>query len=181
MKSLFQKFESSSGAQHGSPSDVEHPHVMPLPIYFLIFGILLFFTVVTVGVSLLGLPPIPAIIVAVVVATIKASLVVLYFMHLRYENTFYSFIFIGSLFFVGLFFLITLLDMNFRGFIVPQQATEYYRNEQIQLKQEAAQAEAAKAGSETPASSDSEPSTGAEGSHGTESSPADGAEPAPAH
>ena len=166
MKSLFRKLESSSGALNGSPSDVEHPHVMPLPIYFLIFGVLLVLTVVTVGVSLLGLPPIPAILVAVLVATVKASLVVLYFMHLRYENPFYSFIFIGSLFFVGLFFVITLLDVHYRGFVIPQQATEYYRNEQINLKKEAAAAEAAKA---PPAEAAPVPASG------------DGGQAAPAH
>jgi cytochrome c oxidase subunit IV len=137
MKSILQKLESYSGAQHGSPSDVEHPHVMPLPIYFGIFGVLLFLTIVTVGVSLIGLPAVPAIIVAVIVATVKASLVVLYFMHLRYENTFFSLIFVGSLFFVALFFMITLLDVHYRGLIIPQQATEYYRNEQTNLKAEA--------------------------------------------
>ena len=137
MKAQLRKLESYSGAQNGTPTDVEHPHVMPMPVYFGIFAALLILTVLTVGVSLMGLPAVPAIIVAVVVATIKATMVVLYFMHLRYENTFFSLIFVGSLFFVALFFIIILLDMHYRGLIIPQQATEYYRTEQLNLKKEA--------------------------------------------
>ena len=51
--------------------------------YFMIFGALMVLTIVTVGVSYLHLPVAMAILVALVVATIKGSLVALYFMHLK--------------------------------------------------------------------------------------------------
>ena len=50
--------------------------------YYMIFGALMLFTVITVGVSYLHLPIPMAILVALVVATIKGSLVALFFMHL---------------------------------------------------------------------------------------------------
>jgi cytochrome c oxidase subunit 4 len=54
--------------------------------YIMVFGALMVLTLVTVGVSYLHLAVPMAILVAVVVATIKASLVALYFMHLSHER-----------------------------------------------------------------------------------------------
>ena len=125
---------SGAHAAHGAHDNDDHPHVMPLPIYFGVFAFLLVMTVVTVGVSVIGLPPLLAIVVAMVVATAKASLVVLYFMHLRYESPFYAFIFCSALFFIGLCFILILIDMNSRAYFVPEESTEFYRNEQLNLK-----------------------------------------------
>ena len=107
---------------HGS----HHPHIMPLKGYFFIFGILLVMTAVTVGVSLLALPHPYALIVALVVAGFKGSLVALYFMHLRYENVFFSFIFITSLLFTVLFFAFSLTDISSRGFLHEEQQNGFY-------------------------------------------------------
>jgi cytochrome c oxidase subunit IV len=49
-------------------------------------------------------------IIALGIATIKAALVVLFFMHLRYDNPFYAIVFITALLFVALFLGLTLLD-----------------------------------------------------------------------
>ena len=54
--------------------------------YFMIFGVLMVCTVITVGVSYLHLPIPMAILVALVVATIKGSLVAMFFMHLKGER-----------------------------------------------------------------------------------------------
>ena len=54
--------------------------------YFMVFGTLMVLTVVTVGVSYLHLPVHQAIAVALVIATIKGSLVALFFMHLSHER-----------------------------------------------------------------------------------------------
>ncbi|MFM8269118.1 MAG: cytochrome C oxidase subunit IV family protein [Pseudomonadota bacterium] len=56
-------------------------------VYWVIFGCLLALTVVTVGISYIHLPFTYAVILALVVATTKASLVALYFMHLISEKT----------------------------------------------------------------------------------------------
>jgi cytochrome c oxidase subunit IV len=55
-------------------------------IYFIIFGALMVATVITVSVSYLHLPIPMAILIALIIATIKGSLVALYFMHLSDEK-----------------------------------------------------------------------------------------------
>ena len=54
--------------------------------YYMIFGALMVLTVLTVAVSYLHLPVALAILVALVVATIKGSLVAMFFMHLLHER-----------------------------------------------------------------------------------------------
>ena len=48
--------------------------------------------------------------IALGIATVKASLVALYFMHLRYDNRFYALIFVTALVFLALFLSLTLMD-----------------------------------------------------------------------
>ncbi len=55
--------------------------------YWLVFGALMVGTVVTVAVSYVHLPPAPAIALGLLIATIKASLVAAFFMHLKGEKT----------------------------------------------------------------------------------------------
>jgi len=67
----------------------EHPKVP----YFLIAGTLLVMTVATVGISFVNLGSKPAnVCVAMLVAGFKASLVMFFFMHLKYERTIMKFI-----------------------------------------------------------------------------------------
>jgi cytochrome c oxidase subunit IV len=54
--------------------------------YLAVFGALLVLTVTTVGVSYLHLPPGPAVTLGLVIAAAKATLVVLFFMHLKSEK-----------------------------------------------------------------------------------------------
>jgi len=54
--------------------------------YYMVFGALMVLTIITVGVSYLHLPIPMAIAVALIVATIKGSLVALFFMHLSNER-----------------------------------------------------------------------------------------------
>ena len=55
-------------------------------MYFLVFASLAILTVVTVLVSYLSMPFVPALLAALAIATLKASLVALYFMHLINER-----------------------------------------------------------------------------------------------
>lgn len=55
-------------------------------LYLLIFGVLMFLTVVTVTISYFHLPPAPAILIGLMIATVKASLVAAFFMHLKGER-----------------------------------------------------------------------------------------------
>jgi cytochrome c oxidase subunit IV len=54
--------------------------------YLAVFGALLVLTVTTVGVSFLHLPTAPAVTLGLVIAAAKATLVVLFFMHLKSEK-----------------------------------------------------------------------------------------------
>ena len=55
-------------------------------VYMIVFGTLAVLTVVTVAVGYIHLPIIPALIVALLIATVKATLVACYFMHLISEK-----------------------------------------------------------------------------------------------
>ena len=54
------------------------------------------------------------IIIAMAIATTKATLVCLYFMHLKFDKKFHMIAFLSSLIFLGLFLTFTLLDINTR-------------------------------------------------------------------
>ena len=58
---------------------------VPLKIYFRVFAALMVFTALTVGVAFVDLGPLNTF-VAVIIAIIKASMVVLFFMHVKYSS-----------------------------------------------------------------------------------------------
>ena len=84
-------------------------HIVPLPVLWAVFAALIVFTVLTVSASRYDLGS-WNLIVAMAIATVKASLVVLFFMHLRYDNPFNALIFIAALVFMALFISLALLD-----------------------------------------------------------------------
>jgi len=101
---------SADHADHG------HHHVSPMWLYNLIFGALLFLTVVTVWIAQFDFGSANTFI-AMFVATIKASLVGLFFMHLLYDERINMMTFGFGLLFVALFFLFPLVDIGSRGYI----------------------------------------------------------------
>ena len=71
--------------------------------YLFVFGALLILTIVTVSISYLRLAVVPAIIAALIVASVKGSLVASYFMHLISERKFIYFVLVlTGIFFIGL-------------------------------------------------------------------------------
>lgn len=81
--------------------------------YLFVFGALLVLTLVTVGVKYMHLPVLPAILVALAIATVKGSLVACYFMHLLSERKLILILMLATLFFffgVLLVPTITVLD-----------------------------------------------------------------------
>lgn len=113
------------GQDHGA-----HEHLMPVATYLKIYAALLVLTGVTVGVSLLDLGA-PAIYVALAVAVIKGSLVAAYFMHLRYDAGFNRLVFAGSLLFLVIFFVFTMIDLGARGSVMEEQDTLFKRQEDL--------------------------------------------------
>ena len=98
---------SDTPAAHDHGHD--QPHAVPMKVLLGVFGILLALTVATVAVTEVDLGK-ANIWIALAVAALKAAVVAMYFMHLRYDSLFNSVVFIGALFFVALFIGIALLD-----------------------------------------------------------------------
>src|SRR5262245_3974907 len=74
--------------------------------YFMIFGALMVLTIITVAVSYVHLPIPAAVSVALIVATIKGSLVAMFFMHLLHERkVIYWVLMLTVVFFIFLMFV----------------------------------------------------------------------------
>lgn len=96
--------------------------------YLLVFSTLIFLTFVTVYISVgldLGAWSLPA---ALAVATTKALLVLLIFMHVWHEDKLIFLILLVCAFFISLFFGVTMLDVASRGIITEVENNHYYRN-----------------------------------------------------
>jgi cytochrome c oxidase subunit 4 len=91
----------------------EH-HITPLKTYLAVAGTLFFLTAVTVWVSYFDFGSFN-IVIAMGVATLKASIVALFFMHLLWDDKKNLTMFVMSLMFLGIFITVTLLDTGFRG------------------------------------------------------------------
>jgi cytochrome c oxidase subunit 4 len=85
-------------------------HIVPVRIYFVIFLALLVGTALTVIAGLQDFPGPLNVVIALTIACIKATLVVLYFMHLRYSNRLTWVIFIAALFWLAILFALTFSD-----------------------------------------------------------------------
>ena len=95
-------------------------HLIPLKVYWAVFGALIFFTVVTVLAAYvdLGGLNVP---LALAIAGAKATLVVMFFMALKYDKKVNLMIFSIGLLFVLVFIGFTLLDTQYRGEFDPIQ------------------------------------------------------------
>lgn len=106
----------SAGGSHG---DEHHEHVTPLSVYLGVFGALIVLTVITVGVSELGIPQPYSLILAMIVACTKAFFVVTFFMHLLWDKRLNTVVFLATIVFVLVFFSLTMVDLLSRDFIDP--------------------------------------------------------------
>ncbi len=91
-------------------------HVSPKSMYFTIFGALMFFTALTVGVAFvdLGVLNFP---VALGIAITKATLVILFFMHVIHSSRLTKLIVATGFFFLLVLFGLTLTDYLSRGWM----------------------------------------------------------------
>ena len=104
-----------STAEHDHADDgAVHAHVSSVAFYVAVFLGLLFLTGMTVGQSYVDLGSLNIVLV-ILIATMKASLVVTFFMHLKWDNKFNALIFISTIFFIGVFFAYTMNDTGMRG------------------------------------------------------------------
>jgi cytochrome c oxidase subunit 4 len=107
-------FAPATPPPHSNEEFGGHPahgvgHVVSMKVLGTVFGALVLLTVITVAASYVNFGE-ANLIVALAIAVLKASLVVLYFMHLRWDRPFNSIVFVGCLIFVALFIGLAMLD-----------------------------------------------------------------------
>ncbi len=90
------------------------PHISSRTLYFGIFATLLALTALTTGVAFVNLG-VFSFAVAMIIALAKATLVVLYFMHVRYSSRLTWAVIGTGVFFLLLLFGLTLSDYLTRG------------------------------------------------------------------
>jgi cytochrome c oxidase subunit 4 len=84
-------------------------HIVSPKIYAVIGSTLLLFTGITVYAAYVDLGPLN-IVVALAIATFKATLVVLYFMHLRYSPKRTQLVIVSGIFWLAIMLFMTLSD-----------------------------------------------------------------------
>lgn len=91
-------------------------HIVPRATYLMIFAILIVLTVVTIFVAFLDLGKMN-VVVAMTIAVIKATLVALYFMHIRYSARLIQVVLIGGVFWLLILFALTMSDYLTRSWL----------------------------------------------------------------
>ena len=91
-------------------------HVSPVSMYVTIFSALMILTGVTVAAAFLNLGPFNFA-VAMLIAGFKASLVVWYFMHVKYSPRLTWVVVVGSIFWLAILLAFTLSDYLTRGWM----------------------------------------------------------------
>lgn len=90
-------------------SSTHKEHILPLKVYLGVAAALMVLTAITVGVSYINLGGFN-VLVAIGIATIKVSLVALFFMHLLYDKKINLFAFLIGVGFVAIFIALTMFD-----------------------------------------------------------------------
>ena len=96
-------------------------HIVPVKVYITIFMVLLVGTALTVVAAFVDFPWRLNTIVALTIATIKATFVVLYFMHVRYSSRLIWVIMAAALFWMAILFAFTFSDYLTRDWISIQR------------------------------------------------------------
>jgi cytochrome c oxidase subunit IV len=92
-------------------------HIVSVKVYITIFLVLVVGTVLTVLAAFMDFPWRLNTIVALTIATVKATFVVLYFMHVRYSSRLIWVIVASALFWMGIMFALTFSDYWTRGWL----------------------------------------------------------------
>ena len=96
-------------------------HIVPVKVYITIFLVLVVGTALTVLAAFVDFPCRFNTIVALTIATIKATFVVLYFMHVRYSSRLIWVIMAAALFWMAILFAFTFSDYLTRDWISIQR------------------------------------------------------------
>jgi cytochrome c oxidase subunit IV len=98
-------------------ADLEHAHILPRSLYFGIFGALMVLTAATVGLAFVDLG-FMNVIVALSVAVVKATLVVLFFMHVKYSSKLTWMVVGAGVFWLFILLSLLMLDYSSRGWML---------------------------------------------------------------
>jgi cytochrome c oxidase subunit 4 len=104
---------ATAGARdHAAAAHADHglAHTMPIWMLVAVLGALMFLTVLTVSVTNYDLGSEGNLVVGMVIATIKAGLVVTFFMHLLWDKKFHLILFLTAVLFVVLFLSMSVTD-----------------------------------------------------------------------
>jgi cytochrome c oxidase subunit 4 len=85
---------------------MEHPQPR---VYYTVFAALMVLLIATLVVAELNVGP-PAFFIAALIATVKAALIILYFMHVRYSQPLTWIVALAGFFWLGILFVLTLSD-----------------------------------------------------------------------
>lgn len=94
----------------------ESEHIVPLRVYYTIFAALMLFTAVTVGAAYVDLGRLN-VVVALTIAVVKATLVILYFMHVRYSTRLTRLVVAAGFFWLMVLIAFTMADVVSRGWL----------------------------------------------------------------
>ena len=99
---------------HDDDQDHNHglSHVAPIKVLVATGGSLLILTLVTVLATRVDFGANINLAIAMAIAVFKATLVVLFFMHLKYDRLFHSVVFVSAILAAALFVGFTLMDSN---------------------------------------------------------------------
>ena len=112
--------------------DTAQRHILPLNLYLAVGSALLVLTVITVTAAQMDFGQMN-LLIAMGIAVVKATLVAMFFMHLKYDNRIYMLVFIGSLLFLGVFIIFTMFDTLRRGDIY-EEISEPFQKEAVIYK-----------------------------------------------
>jgi cytochrome c oxidase subunit 4 len=104
----------SHGHDHAHDDGAVHAHISKMGFLVAIFLCLIVLTFITVKASYYDFGSANTAI-AIAIATVKASLVATFFMHLKYDKGFHSLIFVMAFVFLGVMLFFCLDDIETRG------------------------------------------------------------------
>ena len=91
----------------------EEVHLVPYRTYVNVWLALVLLTGITGGAAVLDLGHL-AMFTAVLIASVKCTLVLMYFMHLRFENKIFTIMLLASIFTYAIFVILTFADYAYR-------------------------------------------------------------------
>ena len=106
------------------------PHVLPMSVYIGTISVLMFLTFVTwaaaqIDIGVFNLP------LAMLIASVKAFIVLFIFMHIAWDNKLNFVIIMSSFLFLGLFFIFPWFDMEGRTMVDVQRRNFLPRDEAV--------------------------------------------------